>query len=259
MNVAPPVLEARGIAVSFGGVRALDEIDIVVPAERVVGLMGPNGAGKTTLFNVLSGLLRPGSGKVFMSGQDVTNARPQQRARRGMARTFQRPELFTELTVREHLLLARRVRHPAHQYLAEIFGFGSRPTREEAAVVDQLLEWFGLVDVADFEAGTLPLGTARLIEVARALAADPEVVLLDEPSSGLDDRETERLGAALRRTLAEHRVSFLLVEHDVDFVLGLADDVYVLDFGKMIASGSPDAIRHDPEVQAAYLGRSTAE
>jgi len=250
------VLEARGVSVAFGGVLALAGVDIRVEARQIVGLMGPNGAGKTTLFNVVSGLLRPSDGEVLMSGTDVTRASPQRRARRGMARTFQRPELFGELTVREQLVLARRARHPARRYWAELTGVGSRPTREESAVVDQLLVWLDLQDVGDAEANTLPLGTARLVEVGRALATGPSIVLLDEPSSGLDDRETELLGVALARARAEEDVALLLVEHDVEFVLGLADTVSVLDFGKMIASGTPDAIRADPDVQNAYLGRS---
>jgi ABC-type branched-subunit amino acid transport system ATPase component len=256
MSVQPPVLEARDLTVTFGGVLALDAVDLAVPRAEIVGLMGPNGAGKTTLFNVVSGLLRPGAGAVEVSGRVVTNASPQRRAQLGMARTFQRPELFGELTVREQFVLARRMRHPTHRYWAEILGFGARPTHEEHERIDLLLERLGLEPVADHEAGSLPLGTGRLVEVGRALATDPSIVLLDEPSSGLDDRETEVLGAALRRTRDEQDVAFLLVEHDVEFVLGLSDTVYVLDFGEMIAFGPPEQIRHDPIIQAAYLGRS---
>jgi len=179
----------------------------------------------------------------------VTRASAQKHAHRGMARTFQRPELFGELTPREHFLLARRVRHPNRRYWAEILGFGGLPTQEEKEIVDALLGSLGLEEVADVEAATLPLGTARQVEVGRALATAPTVVLLDEPSSGLDEHETELLGAALRQTRADHGVALLLVEHDVEFVLGLSEFVYVLDFGQL---------RRDSKVQDAYLGRTVS-
>jgi ABC-type branched-subunit amino acid transport system ATPase component len=255
-NVAP-LLAADDVTVRFGGVVALADVSLSVPAGSTVGLVGPNGAGKTTLFGVLSGLIRPKAGRVTMSGSDVTSRSPQTRARRGLARTFQRMELFTELTVREHLVLARRVKDGRERLLGmarDLSGFGERPGPGEDAAVEEILELLGLQDIADRPALAVPLGTGRLLEVARALAAEPTVMLLDEPSSGLDVHETEQLGEALRRVRGERGTAFVLVEHNVDFVLGLSDRVTVLDFGQVLTEGTPEEIRTSPAVQAAYFG-----
>jgi len=254
---APTLLAADDVTVRFGGVVALDHVSLAVPVGSTVGLVGPNGAGKTTLFGVLSGLIRPRSGRVTMNGVDVTHRSPQTRARRGLARTFQRMELFTELTVREHLVLARRVREGRERLLGmvrDLSGLGERPGPGEAEAVDSILELLGLDALADRPALAVPLGTGRLLEVARALAAEPTVMLLDEPSSGLDVHETEQLGDALRRVREERGTAFVLVEHNVEFVLDLSDRVTVLDFGKVLVEGTPEEIRTSPEVQAAYFG-----
>jgi ABC-type branched-subunit amino acid transport system ATPase component len=254
---APLLLAANAVSVRFGGVVALDGVSLEVPHGSTVGLVGPNGAGKTTLFGVLSGLLRPRSGRVLMRGVDVTSRSPQSRARRGLARTFQRMELFTELTVREHLVVAQRVREGRQGvtgFLRDLTGLGERPGRREDEVVDEVLSLLGLEAVADRPAVAVPLGTGRLVEVARALASEPSVVLLDEPSSGLDVHETEQLGDALRRVRDERGTAFVLVEHNVEFVLDLSDRVTVLDFGKVLTEGTPDEVRNSPEVQAAYFG-----
>jgi ABC-type branched-subunit amino acid transport system ATPase component len=206
---------------------------------------------------VLSGLLRPRSGRVLMDGDDITQRSPQTRARRGLARTFQRMELFTELTVREHLVVARRV-HQGRQrftgYFLDMTGLGERPGPGEADAVGEILSLLGLEAVADRPAVAVPLGTGRLVEVGRALASEPSVMLLDEPSSGLDVHETEQLGGALRRVRQDRGTAFLLVEHNVEFVLELSDRVSVLDFGSVLTEGTPDEVRDNPEVQAAYLG-----
>jgi ABC-type branched-subunit amino acid transport system ATPase component len=251
------LLAASDVTVRFGGVVALDQVSLAVPAGSTVGLVGPNGAGKTTLFGVLSGLIRPKAGRVCMSGVDVTRRSPQTRARRGLARTFQRMELFTELTVREHLVVARRVKDGRGRILGmarDLTGFGERPGRGEDAAVDEILALLGLDVVADRPALAVPLGTGRLLEVARGLATDPTVMLLDEPSSGLDVHETEQLGTALERVRQERGTAFVLVEHNVEFVLGLSDRITVLDFGKVLIEGTPEEIRTSPEVQAAYFG-----
>jgi ABC-type branched-subunit amino acid transport system ATPase component len=249
------LLHAHDVTVRFGGVVALDSVSLTVPERSVVGLVGPNGAGKTTMFGVLSGLVQPRTGRIELAGVDVTRASPQRRARLGLARTFQRLELFGELTVREHFVVAHRVHHGRdRQFWRDLVGLGSKPTPGEDGAVDELLDLLGLRDVADRPVILLPLGTGRLVEVGRALAAEPRIVLLDEPTSGLGSHETEQLSTTLRAVRDERDVAIVLVEHDVELVLSLADAVTVLDFGKVIADGPPELIRTDAKVQAAYLG-----
>ena len=251
-----PVLAATDVTVRFGGLTALDRVSIEVPPGTIVGLVGPNGAGKTTLFGVLSGLVRPDTGEVLLGGQRVTRATPAARARLGLARTFQQLELFLGLTVRQHVVLGVRVRTERRRLWSDLLTAGALHPESEAerSRVDHLLDLLGLTDVAHAPAATLPLGTARRVEVARALATSPRVVLLDEPSSGLDAGETGRISDAFRTVVDEEGVSLLLVEHDVAMVLGLSSRVSVLDFGVRIAEGTPDEIRTDPAVRAAYLG-----
>jgi len=258
-----PLLAAREITVRFGGLLALARASLRVGDGGIAGLIGPNGAGKSTLFAVLSGLLRPATGRVLIDGEDMTRASPQARARRGVARTFQRLELFDELTVREHLVVAYRARRQqtVRSLLAhlpgDLLGFGNRPLAGEDDAVDRILELLELTRLRDVSARALGLGTGRLVEIARALAAQPRVLLLDEPSSGLDARETGELADVLARLRRDEGIALVLVEHNVDMVLGLADDVTVLDFGEVIAHGTPAEIRVHPAVQAAYLGTTT--
>ena len=221
------------------------------------GLVGPNGAGKTTLFSVLSGLLRPTSGSVHLHGNDVTSLSARKRARLGVARSFQHPELFLSLTVAEHLALAYRMKEERRRLWVDLVsGRGwLRPTSEETDRVDGFLRELGLTKVAHRTVDSLPFGTTRLVEVGRALATSPDVLLLDEPSAGLDSRETRELADAISALVESGRHALLLVEHDLEFVLGVSQRVYVLDFGKVIASGSSSDIRADAAVQAAYLGR----
>jgi ABC-type branched-subunit amino acid transport system ATPase component len=255
---ADPVLTATGITVRFGGLTALSDVGLEVPPGTIVGLVGPNGAGKSTLFAVLSGLLRPASGRVYLHGDDVTGASAQARARNGLARTFQQPELFMGLTVREHVVLGHRVRFSRQRLWRDLVDPRSilPPSKEENDRVDGLLELLDLTHVARAAVGALPLGTSRLVEIARALATRPDVVLLDEPLSGLDMRESENLASVFQRVVAsdDHRVSLLMVEHDVATVLSLSSRIFVLDFGELIASGTPAEIRSNAAVKAAYLG-----
>jgi branched-chain amino acid transport system ATP-binding protein len=255
-----PVVEARNVTVRFGGLVALSDVSLRVPPASIVGLVGPNGAGKTTLFGVLSGLLRPQEGDVFLSGQRVTRSAPSKRARLGLARTFQQLELFMGLTVREHIVLGYRVRNQRRRLWSDLVTAGSLHPRtaDEQERVNHLIDLLDLRSVADTAASVLPLGTARRVEVARALATGPSIVLLDEPSSGLDGHETAQLGGALRTVVEQEQISLLLVEHDVAMVLGLSSEVAVLDFGVRIAYGTPDEIRNDPAVRAAYLGDDEA-
>ena len=249
-------LSCSDVTVRFGGVVALRDVALEVGAGEIVGLVGPNGAGKSTLFGVLSGLLEPVQGRVVLGGHDVTRSSPQQRAVRGLARTFQHPELFGGLTVRDHLVLAHRAKRTRHRVWSDLFTLGSLHPRTavEQTMVDGLVGLLGIEALADRPAHGLPLGAARLVELGRALAAEPAVLLLDEPSSGLDAAETDQFEAVVRRISDEHGVSVLLVEHDVELVMRMCRRVYVLEFGQLIAKGTPAEVRADPLVRAAYLG-----
>jgi branched-chain amino acid transport system ATP-binding protein len=233
-----PSLEVSDVTVTFGGKRALDGVAIAAEPGHVTGLIGPNGAGKSTLFDVICGLRKPVAGRIRLDGRDVTRLDPARRARCGMARTFQRLELFGRLSVRENLLVA-----------AEL---GPERRRAERAVTD-LLARLDLAEVADRPADELSTGTGRLVEVGRALAVKPRFLLLDEPAAGQDAEETRRF-AALLRALADDGTTVVLVEHDMSLVMGVCDQVHVLDLGKIISSGPPEVIRRDQTVLAAYLG-----
>jgi branched-chain amino acid transport system ATP-binding protein len=233
-----PSLEVSEVTVTFGGKRALDGVAIAAEPGHVTGLIGPNGAGKSTLFDVICGLRKPAAGRIRLNGRDVTRLGPAQRVRCGMARTFQRLELFGRLSVRENLLVA-----------AEL---GPERRRAERAVT-QLLARLDLAEIADRPADELSTGTGRLVEVGRALAVKPRFLLLDEPAAGQDAEETRRF-AALLRALAGEGTTVILVEHDMSLVMGVCDQVHVLDLGTIISSGPPDVIRRDQTVLAAYLG-----
>jgi ABC-type branched-subunit amino acid transport system ATPase component len=251
-----PLLEAKGITVKFGGLTALNAVDLSVPEGKLIGLLGPNGAGKSTMFNVCSGFQRATTGKVFLAGQEITNATPQGRARMGLARTFQQPEVFFGLTVREHFVLSYRVRHERSRLWKDLFTPSSlkKVSTAETDRVQYLVELLKVEDIADSLVDTLPLGSVRLVEIGRALATEPRVILLDEPLSGLDSHEAARLAAALKRTVEEDGTSLLLVEHDAPLVLGLCSEIFVLDFGQLIAQGPPELIRNNEAVKTAYLG-----
>lgn len=237
-------LEVRGISVRFGGHQALDDVHLRVPAGAVTGLIGPNGAGKTTAFNVVCGLQPVQRGQVFLDGRDVTRAAPYRRARAGLARTFQRLELFPLLSVRENVRVA--------------VGLSRRGRgRDPDVVAIEALERVGMGDFADHRIAQLSTGQARRVELARSLATDPTVLLLDEPASGQSDEDTERF-ADLLEELAGEGIAVLLVEHDVPLVMRVCDLVHVLDFGRIISSGTPTEIRADHQVMEAYLGADPA-
>jgi branched-chain amino acid transport system ATP-binding protein len=240
------VLRVEDVDVRFGGVQALKGVSLEVPDGALVGLIGPNGAGKTTLFNVITGLEKPGRGSVLMGGEDVTALPPHQRARRGLGRTFQRIEVFSSLTVHENVLAAAEARR----------GW-AKDTADPARSASEVLERVGLREVEHERVDLLSTGLLRLVEVARALASRPRLLLLDEPGSGLDSSETEALGELLLDLVSEGR-SILLVEHDVELVMRVCHEIHVLDFGQVIAHGTPEQVQRDPVVQAAYLGTSAA-
>lgn len=242
-----PILSTQDVVVRFGVLQAVSRASIDVVEGRVTGLIGPNGAGKTTCFNVITGLQEATSGKVFFEGRDITRKSPFKRARLGIARTFQKLEVFGSLSARENILVAAEQRKTWDRS-----GFDPRN------VCDEILRKVGLSDVSEFMVGTLPTGTARLVELARALALNPRVLLLDEPSSGLNEEETEEM-ASLLRTFVDEGLAVLLVEHDMSFVMGTCEYINVLDFGTIIATGTPAEIQENPVVQAAYLGTETVE
>jgi branched-chain amino acid transport system ATP-binding protein len=236
------VLEVDNIDVRFGALLALREVALTAEAGRVTGLIGPNGAGKTTLFNVITGLQQPTRGTVVLDGVDVTSKKPHHRARHHVARTFQRLEVFGALTARENILVGAEIRNKWDS------------TKEAPhAVAEEILERVGLTAVADRPVDAMPTGTARLVELGRALAIRPKLLLLDEPGSGLDPDETHALGDLLTE-LAKDGMAILLVEHDVELVMRICADLYVLDFGEVIAHGTPKQVQADGAVQAAYLG-----
>jgi ABC-type branched-subunit amino acid transport system ATPase component len=249
------VLSGTQVSVNFRGLKALQQVDVQVPTGAIVGLVGPNGAGKSTLLGVLSGDVVAREGTVRLAGQDVSGLTPEARVRHGLARTFQLPELFDELTVREHLTLSHRLASaPSRTWSDPLTGRFLHPDSAEDEAVDALLDSLGLAQVAGTPAGALPLGLSRLVEIARAVASRPRVILLDEPFSGLNPAESKLLSQALADVNQSKGIAMVLVEHDVEIVFGLSTRVYVLDFGVIIAAGTPAEVQSDPAVRAAYLG-----
>jgi branched-chain amino acid transport system ATP-binding protein len=248
-------LEVHGLGVRFRGLVALDAVSLSVSRGEVVGLIGPNGAGKTTLFNTITGLQRADSGRVVFDGQDVTALPADRRARLGIGRTFQTPQLIGGLSAYDNILLGCQAR-----MTNGIFADGLRlpgSYRNEMLArreVDEVVDFLGLGEHVHRGVASLPLGVRRLVEIARAVCTRPKLLLLDEAASGIGRDESGRLQELFSRIRREFDLSMMVVEHDVDFVLGLCDFVYVLDFGRVIARGTPDVVRSDPAVVSAYLG-----
>jgi branched-chain amino acid transport system ATP-binding protein len=239
------LLDVQEVSVRFGGLQALSGVTLDVDVGHVTGLIGPNGAGKTTLFNIVTGLLAPNAGRVGLDGRDITRRKPHQRSRLGIGRTFQRLEIFGSLTARENVLVAAEMRQ----------GWSRDRSRTPVAVTEEILDRVGLQDVAEERADKLPTGTGRLIELGRALATQPRVLLLDEPSAGLNESETATLGSLLQE-VAGSGLGVLLVEHDMQFVMGTCAHIHVLDFGRIISVGTPKAVQADQTVRSAYLGEA---
>ena len=239
-----PLLETIGVKVRFGGNIALDDVSISVEAGSITGLIGPNGAGKTTLFNTITGLQPLTGGQIIFNDKDVTKEPPHKRTRMGLARTFQRLELFTTLSVRDNIRVAGEIRNRWSL---------RTPKMDVNAETDRIISLVGLSDVADREVGEIPTGKARVVELARALMIQPTLVLLDEPASGQTEEETGQFGQLLR-DLAGEGLGICLVEHDMSLVMQVCETIHVLDFGRMIASGSAESVRNNPTVIDAYLG-----
>ncbi len=237
------LLEVTAMTKRFGGLTAVDSVDLTVQPGQITALIGPNGAGKTTMFNCLSGVLTPTSGAVSLDGQDISGLPVHKRAQLGLGRTFQRLEVFSGMTVRDNLLVAAE----------QVRSRREHGRRGAEAVADEALAAVGLQDRQDLLAGELSTGVLRLVELGRALAIRPRVLLLDEPASGLDSTESLAFEGILREVAASG-ISVLIVEHDVEMVMRLSDTIYVVDFGKLIASGTPVEVSNDPAVRKAYLG-----
>jgi branched-chain amino acid transport system ATP-binding protein len=236
------LLETRDVSVRFGGNTVLSEVSIGVEPGAITGLIGPNGAGKTTLFNSITGMQAVSAGRVLFDGHDITRLDPGRRARLGIARTFQRLELFLSLSVRDNVRVA-----------GDIVRANTRRALDVEAETDHVLALTGLADIADADVAEIPTGRARVVEVARALMTQPRLLLLDEPASGQTERESEQF-ATLLRGLAGDGIAVCLVEHDLPMVMGLCSTIHVLDQGAVIASGTPAEIQASPAVIAAYIG-----
>jgi sulfate-transporting ATPase len=249
-HLPPARMEARNITVRFGGIVALDDVTIQIEPGQVVGLIGPNGAGKTTLLDVLSGFTKPSSGSVVMNHRSVDRWSPERRARSGIVRSWQQVELFEEMSVRENLLVAADSQRFARYFVDLVHPRRRQETSTMRGVVAEL----NLGDVLHLHPSSLPHGVVRLVGIARAVTAEPTVLLLDEPAAGLSDHESEELGVTIRRIAARLGIPILVTEHDVPLLMAICDRIIVLDFGRVIAEGTPTEVSSDPEVVRAYLG-----
>lgn len=250
-------LRTTELTIRFGGNTAVNGASLAAPLRQITGLIGPNGAGKTTTFNACSGLLRPSGGQVHLFGVDVTAKSPAARAQRGLGRTFQRMDLFDSLTVEQNVALGLEARLARSHPLKQFFSTAAERKTVHAAT-EEAIEQCGLGPLRRVTAGSLSTGQRRLVDLARVLAGGFSMLLLDEPSSGLDTAESERFGQIVRQVMVERGCGVLLVEHDMALVMSICDYLYVLDFGEMIFEGTPEQVRGSEVVRAAYLGSEAA-
>ena len=249
------LLKAENVSEVFGGLKAVSDFDFHINQGELVGLIGPNGAGKTTAFNLFTGVYQPTTGTITFDGKSIVGLKPYEITQRGIARTFQNIRLFSELTVLENVKIAFHF-HVKYGLLESVLRVGRYFHEEEQIEAEsmKLLKIFHLEDKADEVAKNLPYGAQRRLEIARALAAKPKLLLLDEPAAGMNPQETKELMEMIRWIRQEFGLTVLLIEHDMSLVMGICERIYVLEYGMVIASGTPDVIKNDPEVIRAYLG-----
>ena len=254
--MSEPILKAEHLGITFGGLKAVSDFNMTINSGELVGLIGPNGAGKTTVFNLLTGVYQPTEGEFFLDGERMNGKKTYQVVRAGIARTFQNIRLFGQMTVEENVLVAFNESFSYHMGGA-IFRTPKfwKQEREMHAKAIDLLKIFGLEGLAETEAANLPYGAQRKLEIARALATGMKLLLLDEPAAGMNPSETAELTETIRRIRDEFNIAVLLIEHDMSLVMGICEGIAVLNFGRIIAKGTPDEIRNNPQVIEAYLGK----
>jgi branched-chain amino acid transport system ATP-binding protein len=252
------ILEATNLVKRYKGLTAVDSYSVNIEEGEIRGLIGPNGAGKTTTFNLLTSMVPITEGKIRFLDKDITNKRPDQIAALGISRTFQNIRLFRELTVLQNVMIAAQIKK-RYSFIESLFSMPKfmKEEKEIKKHSESLLEKVGLKDLLDYKAKNLSYGNQRKLEIARALAVEPKLLLLDEPAAGMNPNETIELSTMIKELKKEFNLSILLIEHDVRFVMELCDKIQVLNYGKLIAEGTPKEIRENPEVIRAYLGRST--
>ena len=254
------LLAVEHIGIDFGGLKALEDVSFAAEAGTIFSIIGPNGAGKTTLFNIVSGLYKPGSGRILLDGQEVTGFEPHRLAARGLSRTFQNLQIFFRMTALENVMVGRHL-HERKSLVAHMLALPwvTAQNRATRARAQELLARVGLSDQAEMSASSLPYGALRRLEIARALAAEPRVLLLDEPAAGCNPVETEEIDRLIHSLAKDDGITVVLVEHDMKLVMNISDRIHVLDYGRTLAEGSAEEVRRNPEVIAAYLGSQAQE